>query len=168
MVDDIILEYDFCDIVLGKIRGLNSEEKEQMYLWLGKQLDAISMRQRHAIMNSHDLVYKILDRGVFQGYWKNIGEAKKSASELLSYVRRYKQVPIVKVRVNEPEYPPEYRVAKMKSQGYSDGDIIDKAKTLGLKETKVREIINDHIKIQTSFDMKAFCSVLKKAQKELQ
>jgi len=167
MADEVVLEYDSCDIFLGKIRGLNSEEKEQMYLWLGKQLDAILMRQPHAIINSHDLEYKILDRGVFEGYWENIGDAKKFASKLLSYVRRYEQVPIVNVHVNEPEYPTEYRIAKMKSQSYSEEDIIEKAKTLGLEENKAREIIKDHINIQNRFDMKAFCSELKKTKKKL-
>jgi len=165
MAKEIILEYDFCDIFLGKIRGLNSEEKEQMYLWLGKQLDAILVKQPHAIINSHDLEHRILDRGVFQGYWENIGEAKKFANKLLGYVRRYEQVPMVNVRINEPEYPPEYRIAKMKSQSYSEEDIVEKAKTLGLEESKAREIIGDHINIQASFDMKAFCGELKRRRK---
>jgi hypothetical protein len=165
MTDEVILEYDFCDIFLGKIRGLNSEEKERMRLWLRKQVDTIHRRQPLAIVNFQSHEYDILDKGVFRGYWANVDGAKKFASRLLGYVRRFEQVPIVNVRVNEPEYPPEYRIAKMKSQGYSDEDIIDKAKTLGLEETKTREIIKDYINKQARFDMKAFCSEWEKSRK---
>lgn len=161
---EITLEYDFCDSVLGKIRGLNSEEKKQMYLWLQKQLDAIGMRQPLAIMNPQELIYRILDRGVFQGDWENMNKAKKFASELLGYVRRYKEVPKVVVRVNIPEakFPPEIQIARMKSQSYSDEDILKKAKALGLEETKAREIVKDYISIQSRFDLKTFCDKLKK------
>jgi hypothetical protein len=56
-VEEVILEYDFCDIILGKVRHLNSEEKEQMYLWLAKQLDLILSRQPNAIANSNEANY---------------------------------------------------------------------------------------------------------------
>jgi len=103
------------------------------------------MRQPHAIINFHDLESDILDTGVFKGCWENIDEAKKFANKLLSYVRRYEPVPRVCIHVIEPEFPPEYQIAKMKSKSYSDKQIIEKAKTWGFEETKVREIINDHI-----------------------
>ena len=168
LVEEVKLEYDFCDLMLGKVRHLKSEEKEQMYLWLGKQLDIILTGQPHAIINSQDLTYKILDKGVFEGNWENISEAKKFTSKLLSYVRRYEQVPIVVVRVNVPEdkFPPEIQIARMKShQIYSDEEIRKKAKALGLEENKAREIIKDHINIAAKFDYTAFCRKLKEGEK---
>ena len=162
IVDEVILEYEFCDTFLGKIRGLNSEEKEHMRLWFRKQMDTIIMRQPHAIMNFHDIESKIIDNGVFKGYWKNLDEAKRVASELLGHVRRYEPVPKVIIRIITPQFPHIYQIARMKSMGYLDEDIIEKAKTWGFEESKVREIIEDRINIQASFDMKAFCNGLKK------
>jgi hypothetical protein len=52
----------------------------------------------------------------------------------------------------------------MKSQCYSDEDILKKAKTLGLEENKVREVIRDYVSVQANFDMVAFCRELKKAK----
>jgi len=158
---EVILEYDYCDIVLDRIRHLNSEEKEQMRLWFGEQLDAIGMRQPHAIRYSDDLESKIL-KGVFDGWWENIEEAKRFASELLRYVRKYKPVPIVSHRVTKP---PMYVIAKMKEIGYFDDEhIIKEAKTLGLEETKVREFLKNYD--PKSFDWKTFCGELKRMQKK--
>lgn len=167
MADEVLLEYDYCDIVLGRIRHLNSEEKEQIHLWFGKQLDVIGMRQPHAIVYSRDLESEILQRGTFEGYWENVNEAKKFVTKLLRYVKKFEPVPIVSHRVIQPEFPPVYQIAKMKSMGYLDEEIMEKAKTWGFEEIKVREIIKDHINVQASFDMKAFCSEVKKTQKKL-
>jgi hypothetical protein len=133
-----------------------------MRLWFRKQIDAILMRQPYAIMSSYDLGSKIIDNGVFKGCWKNLDEAKKFASELLRYFRRYELVPRVKIRVVTPKFSPVYQIARMKSEGYLDENIIEKAKTRGFEETKVKEIIEDNIKIQASFDIKTFCNALKK------
>jgi hypothetical protein len=162
---EITLEYDFCDVILGKVRGLNSEEKQRIELWFRKRVDTILMQHPHAVLDYYSLEYDVLEKGIFTGYWASVEEAKKYVNELLSsYVIRYEQIPRVVVRVNVPEakFPPEIQIARMKSQSHSDEDIIDKAKTLGLEETKAREIIKDYINIQVSFDMKAFCSELKR------
>ena len=166
LVDEVLLEYDDCDIVLGRIRHLNSEEKEQMHLWFGKQLDAILMRQPHAIRYSRDLESGILQKGVFEGWWENINAAKKFATKLLGYVKKYEPVPLVVHRVIEPEYPPVYQIAKMKSRGYSDEEIKEKAKAWGFEETKVTEIIEDRINIIAHFDLESFCRELEKTRKK--
>lgn len=167
MIKEVVIEYDFCDVILGKVRGLNSEEKQRIELWFRKRVDTILMQHPHAILDYYSVEYDILEKGVFTGYWANVEEAKKYVNGLLnSYVIRYKQVPRVTVRVNEPEaeYPPEYRIANMKAKGYSDEDISKMAKTLGLEENRVREIIQNRADIIAHFDMDAFCSELKKAK----
>jgi len=166
MPKEIIREYDFCEVFLSRIRHLNSEEKEQMCLWFRKQIDTIIGGRPHAIVNFHELESEILCKGVFDGYWENVNEAKKFASELLRYVRKYEPVPRVSHRVIQPEFPPVYQIAKMKSMGFLDGEIIEKAKTWGFEETKAREIIMDHINVQACFDMEAFCGELKKMRRK--
>jgi hypothetical protein len=167
LVEEVVIEYDFCDVILGKVRGLNSEEKQRIELWFRKRVDTILMQHPHAILDYYSVEYDILEKGVFTGYWANVEEAKKYVNGLLnSYVIRYKQVPRVRVHVNVPEaeFPPAIQLARMKSQGYSDADILKTAKTLGLEETKAREILKDHINVQAHFNMEAFCRQLKKVK----
>jgi len=163
------VKYDYCDVILGRIRHLNSEEKQQMNLWFRKKIDTIARRQPYAIADFHDLQSIILVKGVFEGYWKNIDEAKKFALKLLRYVRKYEPVPKVNHRVEIPEheFPPFYQIARMKSMGYSDERIIKEAKEKwGFEETAVMEIIKDRINVITSFDLKTFCEDLEKKQKD--
>ncbi len=170
MVDEIILEYDYCDLVLDKVNLLDMEEKQRMVLWLRKRVDTILMQYpqyQHAFRDYDTLEHDILYDGIFKAYWANIEAAKKYVDEVLlsKYVMKYEQVPILNVRVNEPEYPPEYRIAHMKDKGYSDEDISKTAKTLGLQENGVREIIQNRDEIIENFDLKAFCRKLKEGKK---
>jgi hypothetical protein len=107
---EVVLEYDFCDAILGKVRGLKSEEKQRMALWFGKRVDAILMQHPHAVLDFNRLESDILKNGVFKSCWANVEEAKKWVEKLLSrYVEIYEPVPPVVVRVNVPEarFPPE-------------------------------------------------------------
>jgi rRNA maturation endonuclease Nob1 len=165
--NEVILEYDFCDIILGKIRLLNSEEQQRTELWFRKRVDTIRMQYPLAVLDYYTLEYDVLEKGIFKAYWASVEEAKKYANKLLSsHVIRYEQVPRVVVRVNVPEakFPPEIQIARMKSQSYSDDDILKKAKALGVEENRAREIITDHINIQNLFDLKIFCSELKRKE----
>jgi len=68
----------------------------------------------------------------------------------------------VKICVITPKFPPVHKIARTESEDYLDENIKEKAKTRGFEETRVKEIIENHINIQASFDMKTFCSALKK------
>jgi len=167
LAEEVTKEYDYCDIILGKVKGLNSGEQQRMELWFRKRVDTIRMQYPLAVLDYYSLEYDVLEKGIFTGYWASVEEAKKYVNELLSsYVIRYEQVPRVVVRVNVPEakFPPEIQIARMKSQSYSDEDILKKAKALGLEEIKAREILKDHINVQAHFNMEAFCRQLKKVK----
>ena len=116
-------------------------------------------------MDFYELGRAILYKRIFEGYWKNLDEAKKLIRKLLVYIRKYEKIPELDISVSEPEFPPEYQIAKTKSMGYSDKSIIEKAKEKwGFKENKVREIIENRISIQSDFNMKLFCEEWKEKQ----
>src|SRR5271157_4829324 len=98
MVEEVTLEYDFCDIILGKVRHLASEEKQRIELWLRKRVDTIRVQYQLAVLDYNELENDILEKGVFEAYWASIEVAKKYVDYLLSnYVMQYEPVPIINV-----------------------------------------------------------------------